>query len=385
MTKKYAYINDPADGAKRIPIDEFDKAFTGVFIVFEKTAEFQPGGKPKSVLEFAKKRLKGTLVPFIFVIITGLLTAFIGIINPVLSRVFIDRVLTGINSEWLYPLIFGMASMAVISIIVSLINAIYLYKIKGKLAIVANSSFLWHVLRLPMDFFSQRMAGEIAQRQDTNETIAETLISKLAPLALNIIMMVFYLVIMLRYNLLLTFIGIGAISINVFLAAVISKKRISIARVQMRGSGKVAAATVGGIDMIETIKSAGAENGFFENWSGIQASLNNARARFVKVNSYLGSLPEALNTIASIIILVTGVYLIMNDDFTIGMLLAFQGFLSSLTKPVAELIDSGQTISEMRVLMERVEDVFNYPADVAEEPRNKEPNLWLFPTCPAID
>ena len=374
LNKKFAYINDPASGAKRVTIDEFDKAFTGVFLVFEPTKDFKPGGKPKSVLDFAKKRLAGTLVPFIFVIITGLFTAVIGIVNPVLSRVFLDRVLTGINADWMFPVLFGMTALAAVAVVVSFINTIYLYKIRGKLAIVANSSFLWHVLRLPIEFFSQRMAGDIAQRQDSNETIAETLISKLAPLILNVLLMVFYLAVMLGYSVTLTLIGIGAILINVVIAAVISKKRIAIARVQMRDSGKVAAVTVGGIDMIETIKAAGAENGYFEQWAGMQANLSNTRVRFAKVNAYLGQLPEAMNTLASGVVLVTGVYLITQNQFTAGMLLAFQGFLTALTKPVAELIDSGQTVSEMRVLMERIEDVFNYEADIAESPPDDLPS-----------
>jgi len=119
LTNKYAYINDPGGGAVKVPIEEFDRAFTGVYLTFEKTENFKPEGQPKSVFLFAKKRLKGTLVPFIFVITTGVITAVLGIINPLLSRVFLDRVLTGINVNWLYPLIAFMAIVATLFIIVA--------------------------------------------------------------------------------------------------------------------------------------------------------------------------------------------------------------------------------------------------------------------------
>ncbi len=367
FSNKYAYINDPGAGAVRVSMAEFDRAFTGIYLTFTKTDAFVPGGKPKSIWAFARKRLKGTLVPFVFVILTGLLAAAFNIINPVLSRVFLDHVLSGATPGWLYPIIYGMAAVTLLSIVVSLVQTVYLYKIRGKLAIVANASFFWHVIRLPMEFFSQRMAGDIAQRQAANETIAETLISKIAPLLLSGLLTLFYLTVMIRYSPLLTAIGVGAIGINILLAAVISQKRTNIARVEMRDSGNLAGTTVSGIEMIETIKASGAENGFFERWAGFQASLQSAQMRVLRVSMYLGGIPPLVSSLASITVLVTGVYLIMQGRLTAGMLLAFQGFLTSVQTPVGELIDAGQTISEMRVQMERIEDVLGYPADVEDQ------------------
>ena len=367
FSNKYVYLNDPAAGAVRAPLEEFDKSFTGIYLIFEPSDAFVPGGKPKSMLGFAKRRLKGTLVSFVFVVLTGILSSVIGIVNPVFSRVFLDRVLSGANPEWLTPLIFGMAGLATASILVSLINTITLYKIRGKLAIVANSGFLWHVIRLPIKFFSQRMVGDISERQASNETIAETLIAQLAPLILNFAMMVIYLVVMIIYSPLLTVIGLGSILINMLTAAVISKKRVNITRVQMRDKGKLTGITIGGIEMIETIKSAGAENGYFEQWSGVQASVNASQVRFIKTNLYLGAIPDLVSSMSAVAILIAGVFLILRQQFTVGMLLAFQSFLTSFTTPVQSLITAGQSIQEMRVSMERIEDVTNYQTDVELE------------------
>jgi NHLM bacteriocin system ABC transporter peptidase/ATP-binding protein len=363
FSDKYAYINDPAVGETRVPAEVFDRSFTGVYLMFEKTGAFEPEGKPKSVIRFAKTRLKGTLAPFVFVVLTGLLTSAIGIVNPALSRVFMDRILTGANPEWLTPIIFGMAALAAASVAVSLLNTLYLLKIRGKLATVANASFLWHVLRLPMGFFSQRMAGDIAGRQSSNERIAETLISRLAPLCLNFILMIFYFLIMIRYSLILTAIGMFSIAVNILMARMISQRRVNITRGQMRDMGRLYGLTVGGIEMIETVKSSGAENGWFEQWSGTQAAVNTAKAAFNKANLVLGAIPGWISSLTSVAILVTGVYLIMQGQFTVGMLLAFQGYLASFTEPVRSFISAGQSLQEMRVSMERVEDVMNYAPD----------------------
>ena len=366
FSDKHAFINDPASGEIKVPLEAFDKAFTGIYMTFEPNESFQPEGGRQSVLKFARIRLKGTAIPIFFVIFTMFLTSLIGIINPALSRVFLDRVLTGHEPSWLAPLLWSMAILAIASLIVGLINALYLLKIRGKLAIVANATFLWHVLRLPMSFFTQRMTGEIAGRFRYNETIAETLISKLAPLFINFFLTIIFFIIMLRYSVVLTAIGLAAIVINMLMAQIISKKRVSIARTQMRDEGRLRGMTLGGIQMIETIKSSGAENGFFEQWSGINAAVNRSQVEFVKTNAYLGAIPEFVLALSRVAILITGAYLVLNGAFTAGLLLAFQSFLASFTEPVESFIDAIQSIQEMRVTMERVEDVFKYEPDVKD-------------------
>ncbi len=372
FNKKGAVINDPARGTVVVPMSEFDAAFTGVCLRFKVTDAFQKGGKPKSMIDFAKTRLKGTFAPFVFVMVTGILTALIGIITPAFSRIFLDRLLTGASPDWLLPFILAMSAMALIQFVITVINAIYMLKIEGKLAIVANSTYIWHVLRLPMNFFSQRMAGDIAARQSENEGIASTLISELAPVALNFAMLVLYLVVMLRYNLVLTAIGVCSVFLNIYIARVVSKKRVNLTRVQMRDAGKLSGATMSGIEMIETIKASGAENGFFERWAGYQASVNASTVRFAALNQYLGSVPGMVQQVAGIAILMVGTLFIMRGDFTVGMLTAFQGFMSAFLQPVNALLGVGQSIQEMRTSMERIEDVMSYPPDVPDDATNAD-------------
>ncbi len=367
--KNKAVINDPARGTVEVPLDEFDRAFTGIIVCFEPTEEFVADGKKKSVWSFAKARLKGTLVPFIFVILTGLLVTFIGIVNPVFTRIFMDRILTGQNPEWLIPVLTGMASLVVFQIIVQAINIIYMLKIKGKLAIVANSMFMWHVLRLPMHFFSQRQIGDIAMRQSSNESIAEVLIQSLAPILLNAIMLVFYFFMVIKISWPLTLLGLTAVIINMFMANYISKKRINITRAQLRDAGKLASTTVSGIEMIETIKSSGAENGFFEKWAGYQASVNSSVVRFSKLNEYIGAIPEVIQGFANMAVLLIGAMFIMqgSNGFTAGVLMMFQGYLGKFLEPLDSFRGIGQQMQEMRTDMERIEDVMNYEPDVVYE------------------
>ena len=362
---KNVYINDPARGTVKITWDEFDKSFTGIVLIPTPSESFEPGGKRRSTLDFAKKRLVGTGAAILFVMLTTVITYLFGIANSVTSRIFMDRLLTNVNPDWLYPFIGVMVLFAAIQLIVSWAQTIYSLKINGKMAVIGNTSYMWKVLRMPMEFFSQRLAGDIQNRAEMNASIAGTLVDTFAPLVLNTAMMVFYLVLMIKQSPLLTLIGISVLVINAVMSRIISEQRVNVTRVQMRDAGKLTATTVAGIEMIETIKASGAENGFFQKWAGYQASVNAQDVKSAKVNQFLGMVPMFFSTIANYAVLVLGVWLTMEGEFSLGAVMMFQGFLTSFMSPAMTLVSAGQTIQEMRTQMERVEDVMEYPEDIS--------------------
>ena len=358
-----AVLNDPAQGHYTVPMEVFDKSFTGICLMFEPDETFEPGGKPKSVLAFARQRMRGTGEAVLFTVITTVIASLIGIIQPGFSRIFLDRLLTGVNPGWVTAFLWALAGLSVIQIVIAFIQAIYSARMGGKIAAVGSTTFMWKVLHLPMEFFSQRMAGDIQQRKGTNANIASSLVSTFAPLIIQAVMMVFYLVVMLRYSVMLTLVGVASIVINTALSRYISAKRVNITRVQMRDSGKLSGTTVAGIEMIETIKASGAENGFFEKWSGYQASVCLQETKFARLNQVIGLIPQIVATLTNTAVTILGVWLVMQGEFTIGMVMAFQGFLSSFMAPAQQLISAGQRLQEMRTQMERIEDVMQYPSD----------------------
>ncbi len=360
---KWVYLNDPARGEVKVSWDEFDRSFTGVTIIPVPGENFEPGGKRRSTVDFARKRLIGAGAAVAFVMLTTAISYLFGIANSVTSRIFMDRLLTGINPDWLYPFLTAMILLAAIQLVVAWAQTVYSLKINGKMAVIGSTTYMWKILRLPMEFFSQRLAGDIQSRASMNASIAGTLVNTFAPLLLNSAMMIFYLVLMLTQSPLLTLIGIVTLALNAVMSRVISQKRMNITRVQMRDSGKLEAATVTGIGMIETIKASGAENGFFRKWAGYQASVNLQSGRALKTNQFIGMIPAFFSTLANYAVLVVGVWMTMEGRFSLGAVLMFQGFLSSFMSPAMTLIGAGQTIQEMRTQMERIEDVMEYPTD----------------------
>ena len=367
-----AYLNDPARGNYSVSMETFDESFTGICLQFEPSETFVPSGKPKSMFEFAAKRLKGTGAAVVFTVLTGAITALMGFIQPAFSRVFLDYLLTGKARDWTLMFLILLGCFDLIEIIMSALQAIYSLRINGKMAAVGNSTYMWKVLKLPLRFFSQRMAGDIQGRQASNATIANSLVGTFAPLVLNTVMMVFYFVVMLRYSIILTVVGLLSLAVNAVVSQYISKKRINVTRVSMRDSAKLSSATVAGIEMVETIKASGAEDGYFKKWSGYQAAVNTQQVKFMKLNQYLGMIPQFVSMLANNIVLLLGVWLTIQGKFSVGMIMAFQGFLGSFMSPAMTMVSAGQTLQEMRTQMERVDDVMEYPDDDVFEEDGEE-------------
>ncbi len=279
-----AYLNDPARGSVVVPMKTFDESFTGICLMMSPGEDFKSSGHPKRILDFARNRLKGTGTAILLSVTFSLIVALIGVINPVFSRVFIDRLLVGKDPDWVVPFLYALGGFSLIQIVTTALQSVYNLRINGKMATVGNANYMWKILRMPLVFYTQRMAGDIQERQASNALIANSLIQTFAPLVLQSAMLVFYLVVMIRYSWLLTLIGLGSMLINTFVSQVISKKRVNITRVSMRDSAKLSATTVSGIQMIETIKASGAEKGFFSKWAGYQASVNRQNARYTKLN-----------------------------------------------------------------------------------------------------
>ncbi len=360
---KKVYINDPGRGNLSIDMEEFERCFTGIALIFDPSETFECGGKRKSVLNFATKRLKNAKLAIIFTVAMTVITYAFSIINPYMSKYFLDTILGGSTELQKNRFLFLLSVLAIIQIVVSWVYAVQSLKIYGKLAINGSTSFMWKVLRLPMEFFSQRMSGDIMMRQTTNEEIAESIVNTLAPLLLNSIMMIFYLAVLIRSSVRLTILGISTVIINLFFSKIISDQRINATRGMMIDRGKLATSTLSGISMIETIKASGAENGFYETWLGLKADADEKEVNFVKKDIYLGRIPGTISLFANYLILFSGVYLVMNGKFTVGTITAFQGILGYFIGPAQTLTNAGQTILEMRTEMERVEDVMQYETD----------------------
>ncbi len=368
-------LNDPAKGAIKMPIKQFDEEYTGVALFLKPSDDFAPEGKRVSMVEYAISKLRNNKTTFFFVALTTAIISMLGIFMTGFSRVFLDKMLTGLESEWYGPFLLLFLIVALFNILTSWIKAIYSLKLNGKMAIEGNCSYMWKLLNLPMEFYSQRYAGDIMSRKKDNASIAKNITEVLAPFAINTIMLIFYLVCMIRYSILLTVICVACVLLQLLSSQFIAAKRVNITRVLLRDQSKLNATTISAMSMIESIKASGAEDGYFERWAGYQASAARQNVRYIKIDKYLGLIPEIIGELMNASVILIGVYLAIKGEFTAGMVLAFQGLLTAFIQPAQSLINSNKELQEMRTQMERIDDVMEYPEDVMlpKSGEHKEP------------
>ena len=275
-----------------------------------------------------------------------------------------DDILSGKSPDFFKPFILAYLGIIVLSFFNECMKGIYMRKFNAAMEMEANTSFFWHILRLPMEFFSQRYLGDIILRQKSNQSISGTLVQTFAPLAINMATMVLYLIFMLRYSVPLTVIGLGSMVLNIVLINIIATRKVAYSNIAERNMGKYYGVTMSCLDNMESIKAAGAETGFFGHWTGYLTNRRNSYMAMEKWSNLSGVLPQILQSLTSNAILFLGVWLIMDGQFTIGMLLAFQGLMQGFTAPAQEMLSSAEMLIQMRTQMERVEDVLNYPVEM---------------------
>ncbi len=359
------YLNDPASGPRVVAEEEFDEAYTGIAMTFSPGLDFAKGGEKPNLLKSLQLRVKGSETALTYIVLVGLALVIPGLVIPVFSKIFVDDILLQGKTSWLLPLLLGMGFTAILRGVLTWIQQYYLLRLETKIALSTSGQFLWHILHLPIEFFSQRYSGDISSRIKSNDTVAQLLSGQLATTVLNFIMIIFYFVLMLQYSIVLSFIGVIAALINIFYLNYVSKKRVDLNRKLMQDKGKLIGTAMSGLQTIETLKATGSESDFFAKWSGYQAKVLNAEQDNGTATNYLSNLPSLLSTLTNTVVLILGGFIILKGDMTIGMLVAFQSLMTSFLTPVSSLVELGGNLQVMVADMNRLDDVLKYPQDAA--------------------
>lgn len=374
FSKNQVLLNDPAIGPRKVSFAEFDAGYTGVALTFEPGEGFQKGGDRPSALRGLKHRLTGSLGALAFCTLAGFLLVLPTLAIPAFSRVFIDNILLAKRLDWLPYVLAGMGITVVVQALLTALQLRYLRALKVKLSVGMSSRFVWHVLRLPTGFYAQRFAGEISDRIAINDSVASVLSGRLTTTLISLVMVVFYAVAMLQYDVPLTVIVVTFAAINVIVLQWVSRSRTDANRRLIQEYGKASGVAISGLQSIETLKASGLESDFFARWVGYQTKAANAQQELGLSNRLLGLLPTLLSTLAALSLLIIGGWRVINGSLSIGMLVAFQLLMQSFQGPVNSLVGFANTLQTLQGNLERLDDVLENKIDrVFSHPASAEP------------
>jgi len=357
------FLNDPAQGPRAVTLDDLDVSFAGIVLTFEPGPEFQKGGHKASMVSALRARLAGSESALLYVFLCGVALVIPGLIVPTFARVFIDDVLVSGRGSILKPLLMGMAATAVVRMFLTWLQDYYLLRLETKLALKTSSEFFHHILRLPVAYFSQRYAGEIGSRVLINDKVAQMVSGKLATTALDCLLVVFYAVLMLFYDVPLTLIVIVVSLLNIGAVRLVSRKRVDSSRRLMQDRGKLMGTAMNGLRMVETLKATGGESEFFARWAGYQSKALKADQTLGILGEAVSAVPPFVNELTTAVVLLLGGLKVMNGQMTVGMLVAYQTLVASFTRPLNNFVSFGGSLQELEADMNRLDDVLRYPQD----------------------
>ena len=359
----YAYLNDPAVGRRKLTMEELDDGFTGIVLTFAITDKFIKEKKKNLFYLNIRERLSGQYSSVIKLICIGLLLVIPGLMIPVMSQIFLDDILTGGNIEWFSGFIVVMLSVIILNSSLNFYRSLILQKLQTKMTLISAHKFLSHLFRLPIGFFDQRYAGDLAGRVDNNNNISVFLAGDLAETVLNLLVAVFYLILLLIYNPVLTTIGVANLAINIIAVQLSSKTISSISIKLQQDQGKTMGTVYAGINITSTLKASGTENEYVSRILGNYAKNITIEQKLNKLQNLMNIIPQVSESISTILVLMIGGLFVIRGNMTIGMLVAFGSLLGSFTQPVNALVGFVKKIQMLKADMNRVEDILNYPLD----------------------
>jgi ATP-binding cassette, subfamily C, bacterial len=368
------YLNDPATGPRTVSLQEFEEAYIGIVLVMEPEAGFKKGGKSKNVLRSLLERLHSSMGAVILSVLVGFLLVLPGMALPVFNQVFVDQILVEGRSDWLRPLLIGMFVAAVMQGFLFLLQRRYLRQLQIKLAASMSSSFMWHLLQLPVGFYTQRFPGEISNRIQLNNKVAQVLSGSMANTFINIVIAAFYGLVMFAYNWMLTAIGVFFAVINLLILQWVERWREDNFMQSDKDYGKADGVAIAGIQSIETLKASALESDMFARWAGYISKSWNAYTDIAVINEILFVLPVLLTGLTTMLILAVGGWQVMDGKMTIGMLVAFQSLMTSFQEPVNQLMGFGAMLQTLSGNLMRLDDVLANSTDPQLKPNNASLN-----------
>ncbi len=359
--KNSVYINDPRSGPRRITMAEFDASFTGIVLTFEQTANFVRTGQRQTLLRALSYRLRGSEIGLVYVVFVSLLLIMPGLLLPTAARILIDDILINQTMERLGGVLMMMGVLAGLGGLLTWLQLSSLLRLEMKMMTSMSANFFWHLLRLPIEFFWQRAAGELTNRVELNNWVVRLLTGEVATAVFGLVLVALYGAALWFLDAGLALIVFAGALINLMALQIVSRRRRDAQHELLQETARLTGMTTSGIYIIETLKASGAENSFFARWAGQHALLLTAQQRAARLSLAFWSVPLVVTFLINNMVLLVGSLRVLDQPLTIGLLVVFQGWMVSFLSPINALMGFGTRLQEAQAQLARLDDVLRYP------------------------
>jgi len=368
-------ICDPAIGKRSLSRQEFKEGWTGYALLLNPTERLDATKNEQLSLN----RFWSAFWPYRSVlgqiILASVLLQIFGLVTPLFTQIILDQVVVQKSAATLNVFCIGLLIFSVWRLGLTSVRQYLLDYFSNRMDLTFISGFISHTLMLPLQFFESRQVGDIITRVQENQKIQIFLTRQAVSAWLDSLTAVFYVGLMLYYNFQLAILVLALIPPIVILTVIASPFLRGISREIFKESAGQNSAMVEMMTGISTVKTVAAEREVRWRWEEKFTSMLNSRFRGQKLANGLQIASGLINACGSTALLWYGASLVIQDQLTIGQLVAFNMMIGNVIGPVLALVGLWDELQEVLVSVERLNDVF--AAEPEESPQ--KPMLLLPP------
>ncbi|WP_017714049.1 peptidase domain-containing ABC transporter [Prochlorothrix hollandica] len=316
------------------------------------------------------QRYKGVLA---LVFIASLFIQLFGLANPLIIQVIIDRVIVKNSTDTLQVLGFFLVVVALFEAVLTYLRGYLFSDTTNRIDMALGSAIIDHLLRLPLNYFDRRPVGELSSRVNELEGIRQFLTGTALTVVLDAVSSVIYVVVMMLYSPKLTAASLATIPLFVLLTAIFAPIIQRQLRTKAERNAQTQSHLVEVVSGIQTVKAQNVELRARWRWQELYGKYVSAGFKTVQTATFSSAASGFLNKLSGLIVLWYGAYLVLNDELTLGQLIAFRIIAGYVTGPVLRLAQVWQNFQETALSLERLSDIVDTPQESTEEERNNIP------------
>ena len=292
-----------------------------------------------SVVSALKFFLKGNIL-FVFSSVTIYFFDIPTRIFPSLfQQVYTDNIITHKNPEWFAPLMVFYVALFVIELAIWTSFSVIRRKSYARIIITLSTKYIWTVFRLPLSLLAQFTPGELVARYTSISKTVKSL-DTASPALVLMLVPILCCYILISYSWKLAILEIFAVLMLLYVMRTTSRLQKQYAMDLEVTEARLQNVTMTGMSNLETIKSLGSEQYFFERWEEIYTQSINARVKSSTNTIFLSVVPQLMLQLTNASILCLGAWYVMDGELTPGMILASQGMINESIFPINRIIES---------------------------------------------
>lgn len=357
ITKKKVIIADPAIGQLTLSRQEFIEKWTGYSIILEPTFRFNDTPEHKSTFWQFFELVKPHWNVLLEVLVASIFLQIFGLVTPIFTQLILDRVVVQGSELTLWAMGLGLIIFGVFRVMLTGLRTYLLDHTANKIDLALIVGFIYHTLRLPLNFFESRYVGDIISRVEENKKIRQFLSGEALMIILDILTVFIYVGMMFKYSWKLG--GIALVIVPPFmLLAVISTPFLQkISREIFKASAKENSYLIEVLTGIRTIKAMSVEQTVRWHWENLMnQEIKNSFSGQV-IGNQMQLVSNLIETLANTGLLWYGAHLVIKQELSIGGLVAFQMLFGHILSPFQRLTVLWNQFQEVNIAVERINDV----------------------------